>query len=379
MHQDTINFIIALSLFLVAVLAVSVAEVAIDEWRARGDTVATVNGVDINEADVNDVLTQRDMTRFDAVQQLIRDELIRQRAAAKKITVSDDEVKNQIRQLAEQSNMTPAAFQAAVASSGIPLRERVKHQLLTQKLIDDILRDIHVTSDDVRTYYARNTDEFTTPPTYEVTMATVTGQDTARRATENICAYDCITANISRRSGFSPSLITTAAQLAINETDIVALNDSRYRVVRKDATYPKRTEPLRDVRDELRDALYERRRRAAVQSYFERIRANATITNYELEATMQQVNATREAVFRCIQNNATLYGARWDSQTNKQIDRFRDQRHSINYVECAGNDLVPKHVCQRAGIEAYPTWVIHGERHLGVQSVERIAHLADCV
>ena len=80
------------------------------------------------------------------------------------------------------------------------------------------------------------------------------------------------------------------------------------------------------------------------------------------------------------QQGAVLYGAYWDSSTKKQRDYFGADIGKINYVECGveGDYRAQAIECADAGILAYPTWVIDGEKHLGILTPQELSALTGC-
>ena len=71
---------------------------------------------------------------------------------------------------------------------------------------------------------------------------------------------------------------------------------------------------------------------------------------------------------------ATMYGAEWCGACNAQKGLFGEAFEHIDYVECPEN----QERCTADGITAYPTWIIDGKQHVGVQSLEMLATLTGC-
>jgi hypothetical protein len=69
---------------------------------------------------------------------------------------------------------------------------------------------------------------------------------------------------------------------------------------------------------------------------------------------------------------AVFYGAWWCPACFKQKNLFGQQAgNQLSYVECEKTDA-QRQRCERAGIAAYPTWVMGNQRLEGVQSLERL-------
>lgn len=77
---------------------------------------------------------------------------------------------------------------------------------------------------------------------------------------------------------------------------------------------------------------------------------------------------------------AVLYGAYWDSSTKKQKESFGADVSKITYVECGvqGDYRSQTEGCTRAGILAYPTWVVGKQKYMGIQELAQLATLTGC-
>jgi hypothetical protein len=82
-----------------------------------------------------------------------------------------------------------------------------------------------------------------------------------------------------------------------------------------------------------------------------------------------------EALAACLAGkDVTIYVSKYCGACATQKEAFGDAFGLLNSVDCADEAVT----CQEAGIRAVPTWVINGEIHEGVQSLERLAELAGC-
>lgn len=79
------------------------------------------------------------------------------------------------------------------------------------------------------------------------------------------------------------------------------------------------------------------------------------------------------------ETGATFYGADWCPHCQDQKAAFGSSAHRLPYVECSPNG--PRgpqaEACRKAGIRSYPTWIIDGERHLGLIEPDRLAKLSE--
>ena len=70
-----------------------------------------------------------------------------------------------------------------------------------------------------------------------------------------------------------------------------------------------------------------------------------------------------------------MYGASWCPHCQEQKDMFGAAFAKIPYVECSpnGRGTPQARACADAGIKSYPTWILDGERYLGIQTLEELA------
>ncbi|MFH1221662.1 MAG: hypothetical protein V1492_01110 [Candidatus Micrarchaeota archaeon] len=75
---------------------------------------------------------------------------------------------------------------------------------------------------------------------------------------------------------------------------------------------------------------------------------------------------------------AAMYGASWCPHCQNQKKMFGAAVEYIKYVECAPPEGGQAAACTSAGIEAYPTWLIEGQKYLGEKTFEELAQLTGC-
>jgi hypothetical protein len=101
----------------------------------------------------------------------------------------------------------------------------------------------------------------------------------------------------------------------------------------------------------------------------------------EEKPAVQPVQETKLGFADCLTSQgAVLYGAYWDSSTKKQKDYFGIDVAKINYIECGvPNDFrAQAGICEEAGIQAYPTWIVKNEKYMGIQELKQLATLTRC-
>jgi hypothetical protein len=79
---------------------------------------------------------------------------------------------------------------------------------------------------------------------------------------------------------------------------------------------------------------------------------------------------------KCLTEKGTImYGASWCGHCANQKAMFGDAFQYVTYVEC---DTTGKEACDAAGVQAYPTWFINGEKQEGEIPLETLAGVTGC-
>jgi len=81
-----------------------------------------------------------------------------------------------------------------------------------------------------------------------------------------------------------------------------------------------------------------------------------------------------EEVAKYIGEHAVLYVQTGCIHCKEQEDLFGENVKYLHIFDCAANTDNAL-VCNLAGITATPTWIINGERYVGVQSIEKLKEL----
>lgn len=92
-----------------------------------------------------------------------------------------------------------------------------------------------------------------------------------------------------------------------------------------------------------------------------------------LGPAMQPSTAEQLALVEHLRRQGLVfYGAWWCPACFKQKNLFGQQAgNRLPYVECEKTDE-QRQRCEKAGIEAYPTWVYGSQRREGVQTLEQL-------
>ena len=78
------------------------------------------------------------------------------------------------------------------------------------------------------------------------------------------------------------------------------------------------------------------------------------------------------------QSDAQFFGAEWCPRCQDQKEMFGRSAFRLPFVDCSpgGRNAPPAPICSVNGVESYPTWIIRGERHLGILPLAELARLS---
>jgi len=113
---------------------------------------------------------------------------------------------------------------------------------------------------------------------------------------------------------------------------------------------------------------------------FSNYTGNKDISENLINSTQKtESNQQYEELAKCLTaKGAVLYGAYWCPHCRNQKELFGDAIKDIKYVECQVPNGGQTEECKKAGITAYPTWIINGKQYLGEKSLQELAEIAGC-
>lgn len=85
-----------------------------------------------------------------------------------------------------------------------------------------------------------------------------------------------------------------------------------------------------------------------------------------------QGNGVSKATTLCIAQNSELYTQLGCHACKIQEELFGENKEYLNIIDC----FFEREKC--SGITATPTWIINGEKYIGVQSIEKLKELTGC-
>ncbi len=82
----------------------------------------------------------------------------------------------------------------------------------------------------------------------------------------------------------------------------------------------------------------------------------------------------QEKVISCIASKATLYGSKYCPHCQNQKKILRNYLSLFKSIDCLDNP----ELCDKVGVDRYPTWEIDGKLYPGVKSIEELKKLTNC-
>jgi foldase protein PrsA len=230
---------------------------------------------------------------------LINAALIKQAAKQKGITVSDAEVQKQIDQL-RAGFKDDAQFQAALKSAGMTLdtlKEQIKSQVVTNKLIQTLASSQQVTQAEIQAYYNKNKAQFAQKaqkrashilfkPSDKATAQKVLSQLKAGTITFAAAAKKYSTDTASAANGGDLGWPTTAyvpefqaALDALKKNQMSGLVQSTYgwHIIKVTDTRPAMQSPLSAVKTQIQQIILQQRKADAYQKFLDQLRRDAKI------------------------------------------------------------------------------------------------------
>lgn len=153
----------AIAIAVAVIVVVAAIVVFLTQRPSSQKVVATVNGQQITQADLDNILltvppSQRSLvTKDQLLQQAIYQALFEQQAAKLGITVSQQEVDDRVAASIAQYNLTEQEFEAKLAQQNLTLefvKDIYRKQLIAYKLINQtVLSRINVTDTEMQSFY----------------------------------------------------------------------------------------------------------------------------------------------------------------------------------------------------------------------------------
>jgi parvulin-like peptidyl-prolyl isomerase len=290
--------------------------------KLEDKVAAEVNGVKIYssevEAQLNSVLGSHasqfqgeegkkmlDQFRKQILEQLIEFELIVQKAEKEGIKVTDEEVKKRIEEIKKQfpseADYKNALSQAGLTESELP--QKVKKQLLAEKMIEKLFKDIKVEEAEMKDYYEKNKKSFFTSETAEFAHILVADEKTANQVLKEIqgglsfeeavnkYSTDNMTKNNKGNFGplnrqvieqmFGPDFASAIFSLKEGEVYSKPLTSaSGYHIVKLIKLTPAHQRSYEEAKGDVKNLLLQKKQQGIYTKWIEEIKKKAKIKRY---------------------------------------------------------------------------------------------------
>jgi len=229
---------------------------------------------------------------------MINTVLLRQAAKTEGIDVNDDAVNKQLADL-EKGFPNKKSFQDALKKTGITedkLKEQIRDQLITQKLLEKLTKDVKISDKDITDYYAKNKAQFTQKAAVhaehilfkENDKATATkvlkqlqgGADFATLAKKY--SQDPVSAAKGGDLGWPTQPYVTefqaaADKLAVNQMSPLVHSPFGWHIIKVLGKRGQRVQPLTEVKEQIRQILVQQQQANAYQAYLDGLKKKAKI------------------------------------------------------------------------------------------------------
>ena len=299
------------------VTALIVALVASLTACGSNDIAARVNGEEISRAELDEqveILRAQSPQMFEGeegeerildfkrrlLESMIDNVLVRQAAEERGVTVSDEEIDAQLEDL-KAGFPSEEEFETALADANLTLadlRDQLREQLTTQRLMEELAGDADVTDAEVEEYYEANQAQFAEQAatrsshilfdledraTAEEVLAEVRGGgDFAALAQEH--SIDPGSASQGGDLGWSdparpfvPEFTEAMEGLDVGDVSDLVETDFGWHIIKIEERRDERQRSLADVSDQIEQMILQQRNAEAYQTFLDEIRAQAEI------------------------------------------------------------------------------------------------------
>ncbi len=224
---------------------------------------------------------------------LIRKKLESQEIEERQIKVDSQEIHADLKNMAQQNNMTLSQLYAAMLKSRglseISLKQKIKEKILNQKLYGAIAfsKMGKPNEEDEKEYYKLHQDEYSYSDKFKVIIYTSASQQKLQEKIDNPMFY---TPEVHSEptellyAKLNPRLAELLTNTPVDRfTSIIPSPDNRFMSFLIQEKSQKQTMPFEQVRAQVNSAIMQERRQSVLNDYFMRLRMNADIEIIRLD------------------------------------------------------------------------------------------------
>ncbi len=275
-----------------------------------GETVATVNGVDIPKADVDeqiDLISEQQPGIFDGEkgtdleksyrdrfeEQLITNELIRQDALERGIKVSEKDVDEKFAQVSKLFNDDKKKLEDALKQQGMTpesYKERIREQLLLEKTVNEEVEDVSASDEEAQEEYDKNKESYEEPEQVRVSDIVIKDEEEAKKVLASIKggadfsqqAKDKSEDPATKDNGgdlgfrqikdFPPALGEAIGALSVGETSELVNDASGFHIMRLEDKKEARQRSFEESKEEIIQRLKLEKQRSKYLAYIEALK-----------------------------------------------------------------------------------------------------------
>ncbi len=253
-----------------------------------GGIAVTVDDETITLYEIKEEQTISQLSVKQTVDLLIRTKLEKIEAKNRNVNVSNQEVLDELKKMAEQNNMTLAQLYEAMNSarhlSESQTKAKTREKLLKQKLFDAIAisQMEEPTQDEIEEYYNLHLDEYQTPKTIDTMLYSSTDKDALQQKISNPM-MNLPGVKTQAQSLEVAKVNPRLAQLLIGTKNgsftpvLPQMNGAGYMAFYVIEKKELNTPPLELVRDQIQANIMDKKREQVLSEHFQRMRVNADI------------------------------------------------------------------------------------------------------
>ncbi|HWO76164.1 MAG TPA: peptidylprolyl isomerase [Bacillus sp. (in: firmicutes)] len=264
---------------------------------SREEAVATVNGNEISEEELNDLL----MNQYGAstLDSLINDKVIQLESEKQNVTVTDEEIDEELKIFID-SYGGEESFNTALESSGITLdmvTSDIKTYLLTKKLMAS---DIEITEEEMQTYFEENKDMFAQAEQVQASHILVEDEATAQEVKEKLEAgedfaalakeysTDTASAEAGGDLGFfgkgemAEPFEEAAFSLEVNQISDPVKTEHGFHIIKVTDKQEAKEANYEESKEKIKDTLFDEKMNAQYTTWLENLKAD-----YEIETFIE--------------------------------------------------------------------------------------------
>src|SRR3989344_3521741 len=268
---------------------------------------------------------------------MIDEALLLQNAKELGIEISDQDVQKKLDEFLQQNGVDQRVLEESLSREGISqqeVNELFRKQLTIQQLLEKKLgKELEVSDKEIVDYYNDNIQDYKVPPSTKVRHILIAFGNLTEKETEEK-AQDV-------RDMIKPDSSNFCELVQDYSTDTGSVKTCGEYVYTADTQFVPEFKAAGD-------------KQGVNQISMVKTQSAAT------QEAIAPKNLNTLAL--CLAKKTTLYGAKTDAETQKQLKAFGDASSYLNFVDCSylGNPNVVKKECTQKGVVKFPTWTING-------------------